>query len=53
MKIANLDGNRLVQTDMGNAGARAFGLDKATLTLEESSKNTAYIVSAVLHNRFK
>ncbi|KAK7744647.1 hypothetical protein SLS53_003534 [Cytospora paraplurivora] len=34
----------LVQTEMGNAGARAFGLDKATLTLEESSKNTAYII---------
>ncbi|KAK9381361.1 NAD(P)-binding protein [Kockiozyma suomiensis] len=34
----------LVQTDMGNAGARAFGLDKATLTLEESSNNTAYII---------
>ncbi|KAF4625312.1 hypothetical protein G7Y89_g12861 [Cudoniella acicularis] len=34
----------LVQTDMGNMGARAFGLDKADLTLEESSKNTAYII---------
>ncbi|KAF2494428.1 putative NADPH-dependent 1-acyl dihydroxyacetone phosphate reductase [Lophium mytilinum] len=34
----------LVQTDMGNAGARAFGLDKATLTLEESSRNTAHII---------
>ncbi|KAF2802283.1 putative short chain-type dehydrogenase, partial [Mytilinidion resinicola] len=34
----------LVQTDMGNAGAQAFGLDKATLTLEESSKNTAHII---------
>lgn len=36
--------SRLVQTDMGNQGARAFGLDEAPLTLEESSRNTAYIV---------
>ncbi|KAI4710108.1 putative secondary metabolism biosynthetic enzyme [Alternaria sp. Ai002NY15] len=34
----------LVQTDMGNMGARAFGLEKAPLTLEDSSKNTAHIV---------
>lgn len=40
--------NRLVQTDMGNAGARAFGLEQAPLTLEASSKNTAYIVSLVV-----
>ncbi|THC95808.1 hypothetical protein EYZ11_004718 [Aspergillus tanneri] len=33
----------LVQTNMGNAGARPFGLEKATLTLEDSSKNTAHI----------
>ncbi|KAI4952623.1 putative secondary metabolism biosynthetic enzyme [Alternaria rosae] len=30
--------------DMGNMGARAFGLEKAPLTLEDSSKNTAHIV---------
>lgn len=36
---------RLVQTDMGNQGARAFGLEKADLTIEESSRNTAHIVS--------
>jgi norsolorinic acid ketoreductase len=30
---------------MGNMGARAFGLEKAPLTLEDSSKNTAHIVS--------
>lgn len=41
-------GNRLVQTDMGNLGARAFGLEKAPLTLEESSENTAHIVSTVM-----
>ncbi|XP_044717071.1 short chain dehydrogenase domain-containing protein [Hirsutella rhossiliensis] len=35
----------LVQTDMGNAGARVFGLEKATRTLEDSSRNTAHIVS--------
>ncbi|KAI4639767.1 hypothetical protein J4E93_009121 [Alternaria ventricosa] len=29
---------------MGNMGARAFGLEKAPLTLEDSSKNTAHIV---------
>lgn len=40
----------LVQTDMGNAGARAFGLEKAILTLEESSKNTAYIVGLVINS---
>ncbi|RYP93104.1 hypothetical protein DL770_000761 [Monosporascus sp. CRB-9-2] len=34
----------LVQTDMGNMGARAAGMEKAPLTLEESSKNTAFIV---------
>ncbi|KAF2648200.1 NAD(P)-binding protein [Lophiostoma macrostomum CBS 122681] len=34
----------LVQTDMGNAGARAAGLEKAFLTLEESSRNTAGII---------
>ncbi|OCK73802.1 NAD(P)-binding protein [Lepidopterella palustris CBS 459.81] len=34
----------LVQTDMGNQGARTFGLEKAPLTLEESSNNTAYII---------
>lgn len=37
--------NSLVQTDMGNMGARAFGMEKALLTLEDSSKNTAHIVS--------
>jgi hypothetical protein len=37
--------NSLVQTDMGNMGARAFGMEKAPLTLEDSSKNTAHIVS--------
>lgn len=35
---------RLVQTDMGNAGAQVFGLEKAPTTLEQSSKNTADIV---------
>lgn len=35
----------LVQTDLGNDGARAFGLEKAPITLEDSSRNTAYIVS--------
>ncbi|ROW04733.1 hypothetical protein VMCG_04816 [Cytospora schulzeri] len=34
----------LVQTDLGNEGARAFGFEKAPLTLEESSKNTAHII---------
>ncbi|KAH7324056.1 hypothetical protein BKA65DRAFT_555716 [Rhexocercosporidium sp. MPI-PUGE-AT-0058] len=34
----------LVQTDMGNLGARAFGLEEAPLTLEDSSKNTAHII---------
>ncbi|KAI1385915.1 aflatoxin biosynthesis ketoreductase-like protein nor-1 [Hypoxylon trugodes] len=34
----------LVQTELGNAGARAFGLEKAPVTLEESSKNTAFII---------
>lgn len=38
---------RLVHTDMGTAGARAFGFEHLLLTLEESTKNTAYIVSAV------
>lgn len=32
---------------MGNMGARAFGLEKAPLTLEDSSKNTAHIVSLI------
>jgi norsolorinic acid ketoreductase len=35
----------LVQTDMGNAGAKAFGLEEAPLSLEDSSRNTAHIVS--------
>ncbi|KAI1846990.1 hypothetical protein JX265_006813 [Neoarthrinium moseri] len=34
-----------VQTDMGNMAARAFGFEKAPVTLEQSSKNTAYIMS--------
>jgi len=34
----------LVQTDMGNIGAKAFGLEEAPITLEGSSKNTAHII---------
>lgn len=34
----------LVQTDMGNGGARAFGLEEAPTTLEDSSNNTAHII---------
>ncbi|KAI3391501.1 hypothetical protein diail_7199, partial [Diaporthe ilicicola] len=34
----------LVQTDMGNGGARAFGLEEAPTTLKDSSKNTAHII---------
>ncbi|KAK7428464.1 hypothetical protein QQZ08_005083 [Neonectria magnoliae] len=34
----------LVQTDLGNMGARTFGLEKAPITLEQSSKNTADII---------
>ncbi|KAH8680788.1 hypothetical protein BX600DRAFT_543480 [Xylariales sp. PMI_506] len=34
----------LVQTDMGNMGARTFGLAEAPVTLEQSSKNTANII---------
>ena len=30
---------------MGNVGAKAFGLEEAPITLEGSSKSTAYIVS--------
>lgn len=40
---------RLVQTDLGNAGARVFGLDKAPTTLEQSSKNTASIVCSLIY----
>lgn len=35
----------LVQTDMGNAGARAAGKEKAPRTLLESTETTSYIVS--------
>ncbi|KAK6082376.1 aflatoxin biosynthesis ketoreductase nor-1 [Seiridium cupressi] len=35
---------RVVQTDMGNEAARAFGLERAPRTIEESSNNTAYIL---------
>ncbi|KAK8065489.1 hypothetical protein PG997_012236 [Apiospora hydei] len=35
----------VVKMGMENEGARAFGLEKATLTLEKSSENTAYTVS--------
>ncbi|KAK0609607.1 hypothetical protein B0T17DRAFT_586024 [Bombardia bombarda] len=38
----------LVQTDMGNEGARTFGLPEAPITLEASSKNTAYIVTITI-----
>jgi norsolorinic acid ketoreductase len=38
----------LVQTDMGNAGAKAFGLEEAPLSLEDSSRNTAHIVGDIL-----
>ncbi|RYP66964.1 hypothetical protein DL771_007538 [Monosporascus sp. 5C6A] len=37
-------GPKLVQTDMGNMGARAAGMEKAPLTLDESSRNTAFII---------
>jgi len=40
--------NRLVQADVGSAGARAFGLEKAPLTLDESSNNTTCIANIVL-----
>ncbi|KAH8879763.1 putative NADPH-dependent 1-acyl dihydroxyacetone phosphate reductase [Thozetella sp. PMI_491] len=41
----------LVQTDMGNQGARYFGLKEAPLTLKKSSENTAYIVCIVTASR--
>ncbi|KAF2870765.1 hypothetical protein BDV95DRAFT_574576 [Massariosphaeria phaeospora] len=34
----------LVATDMGDVAVKAFGLEKADFTLEESSKNTANII---------
>ncbi|ORX94721.1 hypothetical protein BCR34DRAFT_608186 [Clohesyomyces aquaticus] len=34
----------LVQTDMGNMGARAFGLEEAPTTLENGRKNTAFLI---------
>ncbi|KPM44918.1 hypothetical protein AK830_g1634 [Neonectria ditissima] len=34
----------LVQTDLGNMGAHTFGLEKAPITLKQSSENTAYII---------
>lgn len=41
----------LVQTDMGNAGARAAGKERAPRTLLESTETTSYIVS-LLHFRY-
>lgn len=48
-QFSNAQVNSLVQTDMGNGGARAFGLEEAPTTLKDSSNNTAHIVSARSH----
>jgi hypothetical protein len=37
-----------VQTDMGNAGARAFGLEEAPLSIDESIHGIVHVVSQVL-----
>lgn len=36
-----------VQTEMGNAGARAFGMEKATLELDESIRGMVHVVCSV------
>jgi hypothetical protein len=37
-----------VQTDMGNAGAKAFGLEEAPLSVDESVHGIVHVVSQVL-----
>ena len=36
-----------VQTEMGNAGARAFGMEQAPVTIEESVTKTIATVSPI------
>ena len=43
---ANVGANRFVQTDMGTAAAHWFGIDKAAISVEESTAGVVGVIDA-------